>query len=366
MNYDDMNNLRCGNPDMSSSSGQEENQSLRCQGNSTGDYSERRCCPGPGRVCCQGPTGPRGCPGPMGPRGCPGPMGPRGCPGEPGARGPQGPRGATGARGPQGIPGATGPQGPQGIQGLRGATGATGATGRTPTVTVAGTITGEPGTPAAVYENVTPSGVELLFTIPAGATGPTGPTGATGAAGTAGATGPTGPTGATGAAGTAGATGPTVPTGATGAAGTAGATGPTGATGTSVTANSMNATNSTGDTITVILGGTAVPLPDFQVLDGFTTTAQNTTFTVPATGTYMVSYRVSTTAALLLSTRVLRNGTPLGGSTFTPALSVSSFAATTFAALTAGDTLTLQLFGLVGAAVLQSGNGATLTVIRLV
>ena len=32
MNYDDMNNLRCGNPDMSSSSGQEENQSLRCQG----------------------------------------------------------------------------------------------------------------------------------------------------------------------------------------------------------------------------------------------------------------------------------------------------------------------------------------------
>ena len=333
MNYDDMNNLRCGNPDMSSSSGQEENQSLRCQGNSTGDYSERRCCPGPGRVCCQGPTGPRGCPGPMGPRGCPGPMGPRGCPGEPGARGPQGPRGATGARGPQGIPGATGPQGPQGIQGLRGATGATGATGRTPTVTVAGTITGEPGTPAAVYENVTPSGVELLFTIPAGATGPTGPTGATGAAGATGATG---------------------------------ATGPTGATGTSVTANSMNATNSTGDTITVILGGTAVPLPDFQVLDGFTTTAQNTTFTVPATGTYMVSYRVSTTAALLLSTRVLRNGTPLGGSTFTPALSVSSFAATTFAALTAGDTLTLQLFGLVGAAVLQSGNGATLTVIRLV
>ena len=384
MNYDDMNNLRCGNPDMSSSSGQEENQSLRCQGNSTGDYSERRCCPGPGRVCCQGPTGPRGCPGPMGPRGCPGPMGPRGCPGEPGARGPQGPRGATGARGPQGIPGATGPQGPQGIQGLRGATGATGATGRTPTVTVAGTITGEPGTPAAVYENVTPSGVELLFTIPAGATGPTGPTGATGAAGTAGATGPTGPTGATGAAGTAGATGPTGatgatgatgptgaagPTGATGAAGATGATGatgPTGATGTSVTANSMNATNSTGDTITVILGGTAVPLPDFQVLDGFTTTAQNTTFTVPATGTYMVSYRVSTTAALLLSTRVLRNGTPLGGSTFTPALSVSSFAATTFAALTAGDTLTLQLFGLVGAAVLQSGNGATLTVIRLV
>ena len=39
MNYDDMNNLRCGNPICLLPPGQEENQSLRCQGNSTGDYS---------------------------------------------------------------------------------------------------------------------------------------------------------------------------------------------------------------------------------------------------------------------------------------------------------------------------------------
>ena len=141
--------------------------------------------------------------------------------------------------------------------------------------------------------------------------------------------------------------------------------GPTGATGTSTTVNSMNAANTTGATITVILGGTPVPLPNSQVLDSFTVDAGNTTFTVPVTGTYLVTYRVSTTVALLLSARVLRNGTALAGSTFAPVASVSSLMATTFSALTAGDTLQLQLFGLAGAAVLQGGNGATLTVIRL-
>lgn len=79
----------------------------------------------------------------------------------------------------------------------------------------------------------------------------------------------------------------------------------------------------------------------------------------------MVTYRVSTTAALLMSSRVLRNGAPLAGSTFAPLVSVTSFEATTFAALTAGDTLELQLFGLLGAAVLQGGSGASLTVVRL-
>ena len=144
-----------------------------------------------------------------------------------------------------------------------------------------------------------------------------------------------------------------------------GPTGPTGPTGTSTTANSMNATNTAGSTIAVVVGGTTVPLPNNQVLDGFTVNGANEVFTVPATGTYMVTYRVSTTAALLMSSRVLRNGTALSGSTFSPIASIGTFTATTFATLTAGDTLQLQLFGLLGAAVLQGGNGATLTVIRL-
>lgn len=159
--------------------------------------------------------------------------------------------------------------------------------------------------------------------------------------------------------------GPIGPMGPTGATGPIGETGPTGATGTSLTANSMNAVNATGDTITVVLGGTVIPLPDYQELDGFTTNATNAVFTVPFSGTYMISYRVSTTAALLMSSRVLRNGNELGGATFSPAVSVSTFTATTFAALDAGDRIQLQLFGLIGAAVLQLGNGANLTIIRL-
>ena len=127
----------------------------------------------------------------------------------------------------------------------------------------------------------------------------------------------------------------------------------------------MNALNTTGATIAVVVGGTAVPLPNNQVLDSFTVDGTNTVFTVPTTGTYLVTYDVKTTAALLLSSRVLLNGAALSGSTFSPLASVSDFSATVVTPLTAGDTLSLQLFGLLGAAVLQGGNGANLTVIRL-
>lgn len=127
----------------------------------------------------------------------------------------------------------------------------------------------------------------------------------------------------------------------------------------------MNATNTTGAAIAVLLGGTPVTLPNNQVLDGFTVDGANQVFTVPVAGTYMVSYRVSTTAALLVSSRVLLNGVALAGSIFTPVVSVSTLSATTFATLNAGDTLELQLFGLLGAAVLQGGNGAYMTVVRL-
>lgn len=211
---------------------------------------------------------------------------------EQGIRGPAGPRGATGPAGAQGARGATGPQGIQGVtgatgaQGAQGITGATGATGAAATITVQNTITAPPGTDARVQNLGRDDAAELVFLIPAGATGPTGATGATGATGTfdvettlftvngtagtaamllgdsmtfqstdgsvavtvtqgsaivdlsaEGAEGPTGPTGATGATGITGATGPTGadgeigPTGPTGADGEIGPTGPTGADG---------------------------------------------------------------------------------------------------------------------------------------
>lgn len=127
----------------------------------------------------------------------------------------------------------------------------------------------------------------------------------------------------------------------------------------------MNAQNTTGGTIAVVLGGTPVPLADNQSLDGFTADATNTTFTVPEDGTYLVTYRVNTTAGVLLTSHVLRNGTVLPGSAFSPAVSTSDYSATVITPLTAGDTLELELSGLVGAVVLQGGAGATMTVVRL-
>lgn len=149
-----------------------------------------------------------------------------------------------------------------------------------------------------------------------------------------------------------------------GPAGPEGPEGPQGPPGEAVTESSMNAQNS-GGTIAVVLGGTPVDLPDNQNLDGFTVSGANDTFTVPETGTYLVTYQINVTAALLMGSQVLLNGTAIPGSVFDPVLSVSAYTATTIIPLTAGDQLQLQLFGLLGAAVLQGGAGATLTVIRL-
>ncbi|WP_342512034.1 hypothetical protein MKY34_15545 [Sporosarcina sp. FSL K6-1522] len=202
-------------------------------------------------------------------------------------------------------------------------------------------------------------------------TGTAGPTGATGATGSTGATGPTGATGSIGVTGPTGATGSigiTGPTGATGSIGVTGPTGATGPTGTSVTSNSMYASNTTGSTIVVLLGGTSIPLPNNQSLDGFTVNGANTTFTVPSTGRYYVTYQISTTVSLLASSRLLLNGsTPIPGSIVSPALAASSYNNDLIVSLSAGDTLSLQFFGLLATIILVGGGatGAALTIIRV-
>ena len=85
-----------------------------------------------------------------------------------------------------------GPQGPQGEPGTPG------ANGLAATVTVASTVTTEPGANASVTQSGTAQDAQLTFYIPRGETGPTGATGSQGAAGPTGATGETGATGATG------------------------------------------------------------------------------------------------------------------------------------------------------------------------
>ena len=127
----------------------------------------------------------------------------------------------------------------------------------------------------------------------------------------------------------------------------------------------MSALNTSNSSIDVVIGGTPVPLPDNQILTSFTADETNECFTVPQSGTYMISYQAATTTALLMSTQILLNGSPLTGSVVSPSLATTLFTASLFTNLTAGDTLQLELFGLQGTAVLRSGNGAFLEVIRL-
>ncbi|MGN7287983.1 BclA C-terminal domain-containing protein [Bacillus velezensis] len=244
---------------------------------------------------------------------------------------------------------------------------------------------------------------------PTGATGPTGPTGAIGPAGATGPTGSIGPTGATGAglqgivafnpliaptyttgqvvlyngssyvanvnspAGTPGASADYTLlaaagiTGATGATGPTGITGATGDTGTSLTATSGYASNTGGGVVAVIVGGTTISLPNEQNLSAdITANAANTIFTVAPAGRYYISYHINLTAGLLVSSRILINGTPPASSIIAPVASLANFNNSFIVTLPAGSTIQLQLFGLLGAATLLGGSvGAALNIIRL-
>ncbi|MCM8506767.1 collagen-like protein [Bacillus amyloliquefaciens] len=311
-----------------------------------------------------GPTGFTGATGGTGPTGITGAIGetgPTGITGATGGTGPTGSTGATGGTGPTGITGATGVTGPTGITGATGVTGPTGITGAIgetgPTgITGATGGTGPTGSTGATG-GTGPTGIT-------GATGGTGPTGITGATGETGPTGSTGATGVTGPTGSTGATGVTGPTGSTGATG---GTGPTGSTGTSLTATSGYASNTGGGVVAVIVGGTTISLPNEQNLSAdITANAANTVFTVAPAGRYYISYHINLTAGLLVSSRILINGTPPASSIIAPVASLANFNNSFIVTLPAGSTIQLQLFGLLGAATLLGGSvGAALNIIRL-
>lgn len=205
-------------------------------------------------------------------------------------------------------------------------------------------------------------------TGPAGPIGPQGPQGEPGIDGQDGAVGPQGPQGdpgadgadgADGAPGADGAVGPQGPQGDPGPAGPPGADGQDGASG---FGDYGFAGNTASPVIAVVLGGTSVPLPDVQNLSGVVPDGTNTNFTVATTGVYRVSYSVEMTVALLVSSRVSVNGTPSNALTESPALAVSDLDGDAIISLTAGDVLSLELFGLLGAATLNPGVGASLTI----
>ena len=267
--------------------------------------------------------------------------------------------GATGATGPTGsftgATGAPGAIGPTGVTGLTGATGPTGPTGSDGPI-------GAEGAPGA------PGGVGATGSTGAtGATGPNGTSGATGAAGVLGPTGPTGLLGPTGPQGAVGITGITGTEGSTGATGNTGPTGPTGAPGPNPSLTAGFAANTIGTILNTLLGPATVPLPNNQVFSAdIVPNGGSTVFTVNTAGRYRVSYHVNTTLALLLGTRLVINGSPFTPSVITPALNASSFKNEVVVDLTAGSTVSLELFGLLGVAtLLGSGTGASLMIIRL-
>lgn len=132
-----------------------------------------------------------------------------------------------------------------------------------------------------------------------------------------------------------------------------------------VTSTSMSAGNTTECQIIVVPDGTCIPLPSNQVLDGFKANKTNTSFTVPKTGRYGLTYSVSLTSPLQLSTRVLVNGVELPASVLSPANATNNYTLSVFTKLNECDVIELQLFGIHGVAVLQSGSGAALALVRL-
>ncbi|MEH7066192.1 BclA C-terminal domain-containing protein [Bacillus velezensis] len=299
--------------------------------------------------------------------------------------------GPTGATGPTGPTGAIGPAGATGPTGSIGPTGVTGAGLQgivafnpliAPTYTTGqvvlyngssyvANVNSPAGTPGASadYTLLAAAGITGATgaTGPTGITGATGDTGPTGITGATGGTGPTVITGATGATGPIGSTGVTGDTGPTGSTGATGGTGPTGSTGTSLTATSGYASNTGGGVVAVIVGGTTISLPNEQNLSAdITANAANTIFTVAPAGRYYISYHINLTAGLLVSSRILINGTPPASSIIAPVASLANFNNSFIVTLPAGSTIQLQLFGLLGAATLLGGStGAALNIIRL-
>ena len=199
-----------------------------------------------------------------------------------------------------------------------------------------------------------------------GLAGINGTDGAQGVQGSQGLAGINGTNGAQGVQGSQGLAGINGTNGAQGVQGSQGSQGFQGVQSVNVTANSGSAVNTSGALIAVVLAGTPIPLPTQNLISGITVNGGNTVFTVANGGNYLISYHINLTAALLVSSTVVINGANTLALTVAPVLSLSGFSAEAIVTLAGSSTISLELFGLLGAAtLLGSGQGAELTIIRL-
>jgi hypothetical protein len=251
--------------------------------------------------------------------------------GDAGPQGPQGAMGATGLTGPAGATGAIGPAGPAGATGAAGLAGPTGATGAI------------------------------------GPTGPPGATGATGLAGPAGPTGAMGPVGPLGPAGATGATGPAGPQGPTGNTGPTGATGATGATGPAGTIGTFAFVTSTS--VQALADNANVAFDGPTLLTGVTL-SPNTTMTVPASGSYLVNWGVSSAGSSGTLAITVNGSVQVALTQGTGGGSAKLIGMQGIVTLAAGDTVTLRNVSTTTFTISANGNGgggntAFLTLVRL-
>jgi len=75
-------------------------------------------------------------------------------------------------------------------------------------------------------------------------------------------------------------------------------------------------------------------------------------------------FRVRTTSALLISARLLVNGVTVNGSAVSPTTAESALCRTAIAEASAGSTVNVQLYGLLGASTLINPGGAELVIER--
>ncbi len=246
----------------------------------------------------QGVAGPKGDKGETGPAGEIGPQGIQGLTGPQGEKGETGPIGATGPQGEQGPKGEQGEQGPKGDKGETGPQGFPGEIGRSETISIDLTETIEAGEEAQVLDDFENFVHHLTFYIPKGATGPQGEKGdknediiLAGNTTLVGENEPAKvedryeenvhffdfqiPQGKTGEKGDRGPAGPQ---------GVQGVTGPAGST------NNINATiyNSINQDI-----ASGRPIIMDEVLTNNGLSLNNSSITVPATGTYIISFSIN-------------------------------------------------------------------------
>ncbi len=127
----------------------------------------------------------------------------------------------------------------------------------------------------------------------------------------------------------------------------------------------LNAQNTESAELVIAATGTLVPLPNNQILEGFTVNAADDTFTAEEDGVYLLTYSVNIDQQEDLATRILLNGTELAGTEYIPDTTSDRYLITTLVNLEEGDTISLQLYDETDTITLQDGVGASLTLVEI-